>query len=72
MSSNSKTYSIYYGFSKSKLNAKGLREVLKKTGYDESDTLDTADIIIAHSGGCYLIPKKRCAKTNSTNWRTHE
>lgn len=52
---NNVTFAISYGFMEGHLHGRGLTKGLAKRGFHSSD-LDQADIIIAHSAGCGLIP----------------
>lgn len=48
------SYYISYGFLGGPLNSRRLRKMLEEAGYEEAP-LNKADIIIAHSGGAYLL-----------------
>ena len=50
------TFAISYGFMEGHLHGHGLRKRLAKLGFHSSNLLQ-ADIIIAHSAGCWLIPE---------------
>jgi hypothetical protein len=50
------TFAFSYGFLGGPLNSRQLRKALRKAGYTEAP-LKQADIIIAHSAGCWLIPE---------------
>lgn len=49
---------ISYGFAEGPAQAKKLIRLLKENGFNTTKRLERADIIIAHSGGCYLLPEK--------------
>lgn len=51
-----------YGWSEGKWHSRKLRKVLAAEGFDFARNPKDADIIIAHSGGCYLLPEKNSAK----------
>jgi pimeloyl-ACP methyl ester carboxylesterase len=55
---NSKfSFAISYGLGGGPLHARHLNRLLHKAGFQQTRQLKEADIIIAHSGGCWLIPK---------------
>jgi hypothetical protein len=54
---NSKlSFAISYGLAGGPANARKLCRLLSQAGYSPARQLDEADIIIAHSGGCWMIP----------------
>lgn len=59
--SSKATFAICYGFMEGRLHSRGLRKALIKHGYTES-VPEQADIIIAHSAGCWLIPESASPK----------
>lgn len=48
-----------YGFIEGRWHSKRFRRALRKRGYDVGRSLKNADVIIAHSGGCYDVPPLR-------------
>lgn len=50
------TYAMNYGFITGPRHSRRLRELLGQAGYAETTDLAKADIIIAHSSGCWLLP----------------
>lgn len=54
--SSNPTYFISYGFLFGPLNGGRLRRRLQAAGFKPAERAETADVIIAHSGGCYLLP----------------
>lgn len=48
---------ISYGFAEGPGNARRMIKFLKQSGFSITRKLHEADIIIAHSGGCFLIPE---------------
>ena len=50
------SYAISYGLGGGPLHARQLERQLRRVGLRRAGRLDRADIIIAHSGGCWLIP----------------
>lgn len=54
---------ILYGFGEGKWHGRGLRKALQTTGFTMAASPETADIIIAHSGGMYSLPKNTAGKT---------
>lgn len=48
---------ISYGFAEGPGNARRMIKLLKSEGFSLTRKLSKADIIIAHSGGCFLIPE---------------
>lgn len=61
MSSNKKI-GILYGFSEGPLIALNLINTLERAGFVVIKDVAKADIIIAHSGGCYMLPSNMQAK----------
>lgn len=53
---------ILYGFAEGKHTGKVLRTALLQQGFETITSPETADVIIAHSGGCYLVPAQHQAK----------
>lgn len=49
--------SIIYGWAEGPWQGKRLRKVLHDQGYHITKNPQEADIIIAHSGGCYMVPE---------------
>jgi hypothetical protein len=47
---------IIYGFAEGQWLGRRLRRELTAAGYAMAESADKADVIIAHSGGCYLAP----------------
>jgi hypothetical protein len=56
MSSEPKSYFIQYGFLGGALHSRGLEHALKNHGYVRAKTIQTADVLICHSAGYYLLP----------------
>jgi len=52
------TVAIIYGFAEGPFMARKLRRVLSQQGFNYTENVAEADLIIAHSGGCLLVPKK--------------
>jgi pimeloyl-ACP methyl ester carboxylesterase len=50
------SFAISYGLAGGPAHSRELRHQLRRAGLRQADRLDRADIIIAHSGGCWLIP----------------
>jgi predicted alpha/beta hydrolase family esterase len=50
------TYAISHGFSHGRRHSGNMRRLLSKAGYQEVKDVARADIILAHSAGCYRIP----------------
>jgi hypothetical protein len=59
---SSKRVAIAYGFSEGRLTASHLRAALLQAGYELS-SMAQADIIISHSGGFLVLPRKTTAQT---------
>ncbi|MDB5164162.1 MAG: hypothetical protein JWS12_780 [Candidatus Saccharibacteria bacterium] len=53
---NSKTFVLVYGFGEGNWHSKKMKAELAKRGYVEADKDNAADVVIAHSGGCYFLP----------------
>lgn len=53
----SKSFAIVPGFAEGRWHMKNLIRELEASGYELAETAAEADIIIAHSGGCYFLPK---------------
>lgn len=52
------TFAVSYGFLGGPAHSRKLRQLLSAKGYDCTADLEHADIILAHSAGCFLIPKQ--------------
>lgn len=50
------TVAIVYGFAEGAWHSRKLKSVLRAAGFKPLRDVRTADIIIAHSAGCYLVP----------------
>jgi hypothetical protein len=50
------SYGLSYGFVGGPLHARKFKHLMNLAGYDHQLNLPQADIIIAHSAGCWLIP----------------
>jgi hypothetical protein len=59
---NRQTVAIIPGFAEGYLTGRRMRKELAKRGFDNSKDPATADVIIAHSGGCFIIPAYAAAK----------
>ena len=57
-----KNVAFLYGWSEGKWHTKEFAKQLKRNRFKISDNTETADVIIAHSLGCYLLPKEPKAK----------
>ena len=53
---------IIYGWAEGHLHGKRLRAALHRSGFEIANTPQEADIIISHSGGCYLVPPESKAR----------
>jgi len=51
------TVAIMYGFSEGPGLANAFTDALEKAGFQVIADVMQADIIVAHSGGCYLVPE---------------
>lgn len=60
--SNSTTVAIIHGFGEGWLSSGLLRAELETKGYRIIKDAKTADVIIAHSGGCFMVPPDARAK----------
>jgi hypothetical protein len=49
------SYYIFYGFMSGLRQSKDLRALLHASGYTQAQTAQEADIIIAHSAGCWMV-----------------
>lgn len=56
------TVAIIYGFSEGGYHSRRLRKALRSAGYRIIRDAKQADIIIAHSAGCYLVPSGHQAR----------
>ncbi|HET6924775.1 MAG TPA: alpha/beta hydrolase [Candidatus Saccharimonadales bacterium] len=52
-----KTVAIIFGFTEGEWHGKRFRRHLREAGYEVIKKAADADIIIAHSGGCYYVPR---------------
>jgi hypothetical protein len=52
---NSLSFALSYGLTGGPMHARKLKKLLKKAGHSQT-SITKADIIIAHSAGCWLIP----------------
>ena len=57
-----KTIAILYGLGEGEHIRRKLIKLLNKNGFDISNNPESADYIIAHSGGVFFIPEKNNAK----------
>lgn len=57
-----KKVAFSYGWAEGKLHSKSLGKSLVKAGFNVTDNLVDCDVIVAHSGGVFLIPKTTKAK----------
>ena len=55
-SNNKLTFALSYGFVEGSAHGRKISKMLKKNGLEPARNLATADIIIAHSAGCWLLP----------------
>ena len=53
---------IAYGWPEGQWHGKNLRKALIEHGFQIASSIEDADIILAHSAGCYMIPDKVRAK----------
>lgn len=60
--SQNQTVAIIYGFAEGSYHGRALRKTLQQAGFTPTKDLRQADIIIAHSAGCYLVPDNTQAK----------
>ncbi len=56
------TVYIAYGWPEGNKHSKQFRKILKDSGYQISNHSKEADIIVAHSAGCYMLPADLKAK----------
>ena len=56
------TVSIIYGWPEGNWHGKAMRQYLRQNGYEVTANPQTADVIIAHSAGCFLLPQNSQAK----------
>jgi hypothetical protein len=59
----SESVCIIYGLNEGAAMGRKLVRALKEAGFTITDDSAGADIILAHSGGCYLVPP-----TNRARW----
>ncbi len=52
-----KTFHIIYGWTEGKWHARHLITILEQAGLKQSSSIHEADIVIAHSAGCFIVPK---------------
>lgn len=50
------TYALSYGFGEGPLHGRKLRRLLEAAGFELVHDLASADIILAHSAGCWMLP----------------
>jgi hypothetical protein len=50
------TYAIVYGFISGPGLGRQLRDLLNSAGLTETPDINKADVLVAHSAGCLLIP----------------
>jgi hypothetical protein len=53
---------LRYGFAEGPALAKLFKQVVRNNGLNTTKKLSKADVIVAHSGGCLLVPKNNRAK----------
>ncbi|MGH7241284.1 MAG: hypothetical protein ACREGB_03245 [Candidatus Saccharimonadales bacterium] len=53
---------IIYGLAEGRYHSRKLRRALVSVGYQVTPAAQSADIIIAHSAGCYLVPAEHRAQ----------
>jgi len=56
------TYAISYGFLGGPAHSRRLCRLLGRQGYVQAQSVGQADIVIAHSAGCWLIPESATPK----------
>jgi len=56
------TIAILHGFAEGPVTSTKFEEMCRRAGYRVTYDLNDADIIFAHSGGCYLIPPQNRAR----------
>lgn len=63
---------IAYGFSEGKWNSRRLRKAMRSFNFTPTNSLESADFVLAHSGGCIDLPPLREQQTlvliNPTYW----
>lgn len=57
-----KTVAMIYGWAEGPWQARSFKKALQKEGLVFTNDILRADVIVAHSSGCYLIPKNTSAK----------
>jgi len=50
------TFAISYGFVEGAAHGRKISKLLEQAGFSPAKSLSSADIIIAHSAGCWLLP----------------
>lgn len=58
---------IYYGLGEGRAVGQKLIRALKQSGYTLCASVEEAEIIIAHSGGCFLVPPETKARVLLVN-----
>ncbi len=58
------TVAIIYGFCEGPRLAGDMLRTLSQAGFEVTSNYQAADIVIAHSGGCFLVPRQSKAKQN--------
>jgi hypothetical protein len=53
------TVSIIYGFGEGEWHGRAFRSALQMAGFSTNHQPATADIVIAHSAGCFYLPNER-------------
>ncbi len=56
------TVFIAYGWPEGRWHGKQFRKALQDSGYQISEKPEDADVIVAHSAGCYMLPAELKAK----------
>lgn len=51
------TFALSYGFVEGAAHGRKISRMLKKAGFEPAKSLAKADVIIAHSAGCWLLPE---------------
>ena len=63
---------VAFGWPEGEWHGKQFKEKLEKAGYQITNTPNQADIIVAHSAGCYMLPDSLTAKLilliGTPNW----
>ncbi|HEY8999266.1 MAG TPA: hypothetical protein VIM53_03020 [Candidatus Saccharimonadales bacterium] len=57
-----KTVVVLYGFCEGKRVGRKFHDCLRLAGFEVIEDASKADVIVAHSGGCFLVPEKTKAK----------